>query len=267
MTIAFRIEEVAATDSTNEALRRRAASGEPEGLVLRADRQLAGRGRRGRGWDSPPGNLYVSLLLRPDCGPAMGATVGFVAAIALGAVLRGLIPAAVLHKWPNDLLIGGAKMTGLLLEAGTRADGRLDWLVLGMGVNIVSHPEAGLYPTTDLVASGGPAIAAPDLLQRFLTGFGPAYDTWSRSGFGAAREAWLAHAAGVGDRVVARLEREEVAGRFADLDPDGSLVMALDDGRQRRIAAGDVFFPNLPLPSSGEGRVGEPPMILSDRTG
>jgi BirA family transcriptional regulator, biotin operon repressor / biotin---[acetyl-CoA-carboxylase] ligase len=245
MTIAFRIEEVPAIDSTNEALRQRAAAGGPEGLVLRADEQLAGRGRRGRGWDSPPGNLYVSLLLRPDCAPAMGATVGFVAAIALGAVLRGLTTAPVLHKWPNDLLIGGAKMTGVLLEAGSRPDGKLDWLVLGMGVNIVSHPETGLYPTTDLVASGGPAIAPQDLLERFLTRFAPAYDTWCRSGFGAVRGAWLAHAAGIGDQVVARLEREEISGLFADLDPDGTLVMTLDGGRQRRIAAGDVFFPNL----------------------
>jgi len=245
MTIAFRIEEVATIDSTNDGLRLRAAAGEPEGLVLRADAQTAGRGRRGRGWSSPPGNLYVSLLLRPGCAPALGATIGFVMAIALGTVLRPLTPLPVLHKWPNDLLIGGAKVTGVLLEASTGADGELDWLVLGMGVNIVSHPDGGLHPATDLVASGGPALAPQDLLRRFLTEFGPAYDTWARSGFGALRPAWLAHAAGVGDRVVARLEREEVAGRFADLDPDGTLVMALEGGRQRRIAAGDVFFPNL----------------------
>jgi BirA family biotin operon repressor/biotin-[acetyl-CoA-carboxylase] ligase len=245
MSIAFRIEEVPAIDSTNKALRERAAAGELEGLVLRADEQTAGRGRRGRDWESPPGNLYVSLLLRPPCAPAMGATVGFVAAVALGAVLRGLTPAPVRHKWPNDLLIGGAKMTGVLLEAGTEPGGRLDWLVLGMGVNIVSHPETGLYPTTDLVASGGQAIASRALLDRFLTRFGPAYDIWSRSGFAAVRGDWLAHAAGIGDRVVARLEREEIAGRFADLDPDGALVMTLDSGQNRRIAAGDVFFPNL----------------------
>jgi BirA family biotin operon repressor/biotin-[acetyl-CoA-carboxylase] ligase len=245
MTIAFRIEEVPEIDSTNEGLRQRAAEGELEGLVLRADAQTAGRGRRGRGWTSPPGNLYVSLLLRPDCPPAAGATLGFVAAIALGAVLRDLTPAKVLHKWPNDVLVGGGKITGMLLEAGTQADGKLDWLVLGLGVNIVSHPEGGIHPATDLVTSGGRTIAPQDLLQRFLTGFGSAYDRWSRSGFGAMREAWLAHAVGIGDRVVARLEHEEIAGRFADLDPDGTLVMALDDGRQRRVAAGDVFFPNL----------------------
>ena len=83
------------------------------------------------------------------------------------------------------------------------------------------------------------------MLDRFLTGFGPAYDIWCRSGFASVRGDWLAHAAGIGDRVVARLEREEVAGSFADLDPDGALVMTLDSGQSRRIAAGDVFFPNL----------------------
>jgi len=245
MSIVFRIAEVPAIDSTNAALREKAALGEAPGLVLRADEQTAGRGRRGRGWDSPAGNLYVSLLLRPDCKPVEGATVGFVAAVALGRVLRDLTPADVLHKWPNDLLIGGKKMTGILLEAGTKPDGRLDWLVLGMGVNIRSHPETGLYPTTDLVASGGPSLTARQLLDRFLAVFGPAYDAWEQGGFKAIRADWLAFAAGIGERVVARLEREEVAGSFTDRDPDGALIMQLDSGQQRRIAAGDIFFPNL----------------------
>jgi BirA family biotin operon repressor/biotin-[acetyl-CoA-carboxylase] ligase len=250
MTIAFRITEVPSIDSTNAALRDKAArgvqeGGEPEGLVLRADEQTSGRGRRGRGWDSPAGNLYVSLLLRPDCKPAEGATVGFVAAVALGRVLRDLTPADVLHKWPNDLLIDGRKMTGVLLEAGTKPDGKLDWLVLGMGVNIRSHPETDLYPTTDLVASGGPSLLPRELLDRFLAVFGPFYDAWREGGFRAIRADWLAFAAGVGERVVARLEREEIAGSFTDLDPDGALIMQLDSGQQRRIAAGDIFFPNL----------------------
>ena len=245
MTIAFRITEVPSIDSTNAALREQAAAGEPEGLVLRADEQTAGRGRRGRDWNSPAGNLYVSLLLRPDCAPAQGATIGFVAAVALGRVLRDLTPADVLHKWPNDLLVGGGKLSGVLLEAGTKVDGRLDWLVLGMGVNIRSHPETGLYPTTDLVASGGPSLSSRELLDRFLAVFGPAYETWVQGGFQAIRADWLAFAAGIGERVVARLEREEVAGSFADLDSDGALIMRLESGQQRRISAGDVFFPNL----------------------
>ena len=245
MTIAFRITEVSSIDSTNAALRQRAAEGEPEGLVLRADTQTAGRGRRGRDWFSPEGNLYVSLLMRPDCKPVQGATLGFVAAVALGRVLRDLTPADVLHKWPNDLLINGRKMTGMSLEAGSKPDGLLEWLVLGIGVNIVSHPETGLYPTTDLVASGGPSLMPRELLTRFLEVFGPFYDAWVQGGFQAIRSDWLAYAAGIGERVVARLEREEVTGSFADLDPDGALIMQLDSGQQRRIAAGDIFFPNL----------------------
>jgi BirA family biotin operon repressor/biotin-[acetyl-CoA-carboxylase] ligase len=243
MSIVFRIEEVPVVSSTNSALRERAMAGESEGLVLRADRQSTGRGRRGRGWESPPGNLYVSLLLRPSGTPAFGATLGFVAAVALGVVLRDLTPAQILHKWPNDLLIDGRKMTGLLLEAGTKPDGGLDWLVLGMGVNIVSHPETGLYPTTDLVASGGPALSPRALLDRFLGTFAPLYEQWRKSGFMTVRDAWLEHAAGLGAEIVARLEREEVVGHFADLDPDGTLVMALESGETRRIAAGDIFFP------------------------
>lgn len=245
MTIAFRITEVASIDSTNTALRERAVAGEPQGLVLRADHQTAARGRRGRSWDAPEGNLYVSFLLRPDCLPAEAATVGFVSAVALGRVLRDLTPAEVLHKWPNDLLVGGAKMSGTLLEAGSKPDGRLDWLVLGIGVNLRSHPEIEGYPTTDLVASGGPTITPQDFLKRFLAVFGPFYDAWEQGGFQAIRADWLAFAAGVGQRVVARLEREEVAGSFTDLDPDGALVMQLDSGQQRRIAAADIFFPGL----------------------
>jgi BirA family biotin operon repressor/biotin-[acetyl-CoA-carboxylase] ligase len=250
MTIAFRITEVASIDSTNTALRERAAlpveeGGEPEGFVLRADHQTAARGRRGRSWDAPEGNLYFSVLLRPDCLPAEAATVGFVSAVALGRVLRDLTPAEVLHKWPNDLLVGGAKLSGTLLEVGTRPDGRLDWLVLGIGVNIRAHPEIPGYRTTDLVASGGPSIMPQELLTRFLAVFGPFYDAWEQGGFQAIRADWMAFAAGVGQRVVARLEREEVAGSFTDLDPDGALIMQLESGQQRRIAAADIFFPNL----------------------
>jgi BirA family biotin operon repressor/biotin-[acetyl-CoA-carboxylase] ligase len=243
MSIAFRIEEVPAISSTNLALRERAAAGELEGLVLRADEQHSGRGRRGRGWTSPPGNLYVSLLLRPAGTPAFGATLGFVAAVALGRVLRRLTVAQVFHKWPNDLLIDGKKMTGLLLEAGTQPDGKLDWLVLGIGVNIISHPETGLYPTTDLVASGGAALSPRALLDLFLEAFAPLYEQWRQKGFMAVRDAWLEHAAGLGTEIVARLEREEVTGHFADLDTDGNLVIALKNGGTRRIAAGDIFFP------------------------
>jgi BirA family biotin operon repressor/biotin-[acetyl-CoA-carboxylase] ligase len=243
MTLQFRVEHIAEIDSTNDAVRQRAQAGEAEGLVIRADRQTAGRGRRGRHWESPPGNLFVSILLRPERPLAEAATLGFVAAVALGHVIRPLVRNLVEHKWPNDLLIDGKKATGLLLEAAGRPDGSVDWVVLGIGVNISSHPDQALYPTTDLWSQGADRIAPAVLLEAFLGRFGPAYREWRSVGFPACRGAWLEHAAGLGGPIIARLERETIEGRFVDLDPTGALVMQLADGSVRRIAAGDVFFP------------------------
>ena len=129
-------------DSTNEEAKRLAAAGAPAGTLVWAGEQLAGRGRRGRGWASPPGNLYVSLLLRPACPPAQACQLNFVAAVALAEAVSALLPAGagVALKWPNDVLVGGAKVSGILLEASAALDRSIDWLVIGAGVNIASHP-------------------------------------------------------------------------------------------------------------------------------
>lgn len=171
MTLGFRIEHVAEISSTNEAVRLRALSGEAEGLVILADRQTAGRGRRGRHWELTIGNLFVSILLRPRRPLAEAATLGFATAVELGRVIRPLVKSRVEHKWPNDLLIGGRKATGLLLEAAGRPDGGTDWVVLGIGVNISSHPDQGLYRTTDLWGEGADRITPAGLLDAFLGRF------------------------------------------------------------------------------------------------
>ena len=243
MSLIFRVETVAEIDSTNDELKRRALAGAEEGLVLRAGLQTAGRGRRGRNWVSEPGNLYVSLLLRPEKSAADAATLGFVAAIALGRLLRAILKVPVLHKWPNDVLVDGRKISGILLESGGITGGKVDWLVLGMGVNLRHHPEASLYPTTDLVAAGGPSLTADQALDLLLAEFQPCYETWLCQGFAALRADWLAHCAGLGETVLARLEKEEVSGRFDDIEADGTLIVALSDGSRRRIAAGDIFVP------------------------
>ncbi|WP_374651860.1 biotin--[acetyl-CoA-carboxylase] ligase [Dongia sp.] len=243
MSPIFRAERIAEIDSTNEALKHRAIAGAEEGLVLRADVQTAGRGRRGRHWVSEAGNLYMSVLLRPAKPPAMAATLGFVVAIALGRLLRALVTVPVQHKWPNDVLVDGRKISGILLESGGIVGGKVDWLVLGIGVNLHHHPEGGLYPTTDLVAAGGPSLTPDQAMDLLLGEFGPLYEVWLRSGFGALRADWLAHCSGLGENVVARLEREEIVGRFEDIDPDGTLVLALADGSRRCLAAGDIFMP------------------------
>ena len=241
MSLSFRIEQVAEIDSTNEACRLRALAGEAAGLVIRADRQTAGRGRRGRTWSSPPGNLYASVLLRPQRPASEAAALGFAAVMAIGDVAEALLPPGtpVQHKWPNDLLIDGSKASGILLEA------QPGFVVLGIGVNIASHPADTPYPATALVAAGAAAITPQVLLERLLTAFAPLYDSWERAGFAALLPAWRRRAAGLGETLEVRLERETLTGRFRDLEPDGTLRLGLSDGTERRIAAGDVYLPAM----------------------
>jgi BirA family biotin operon repressor/biotin-[acetyl-CoA-carboxylase] ligase len=241
MRFSFRIEQVAEIDSTNEACRLRALAGEAAGLVIRADRQTAGRGRRGRNWSSPEGNLYTSILLRPKRPASEAAALGFAAVMAIGDVAEALLPPGtrVQHKWPNDLLIKGGKASGILLEA------QPGFVVLGIGVNIASHPADTPYPATDLVAAGVAPIAPQALLERLLSAFAPLYESWERAGFAGLLPAWRRRAAGLGEAIEVRLERETLTGIFRDLEPDGTLRLGLSDGTERRIAAGDVYFPAM----------------------
>jgi BirA family biotin operon repressor/biotin-[acetyl-CoA-carboxylase] ligase len=242
MSLRFRIEQVAEIDSTNEACRLRALAGEQAGLVIRADRQTAGRGRRGRSWSSPEGNLYTSILLRPQRPAFEAAALGFAAVMAIGDVAEALLPAGtpVQHKWPNDLLIKGGKASGILLEA------QPGFVVLGIGVNIASHPADTPHPATDLVAAGAAPISPQALLERLLAALAPLYDNWERAGFAALLQAWRRRAAGLGETIEVHLERETLSGTFLDLEPDGTLRLGLSDGTERRIAAGDVYLPARP---------------------
>lgn len=242
MSLIFRVETSAEIDSTNDALKARAQRGAEEGIVLRADVQTAGKGRRGRKWVSEAGNLYTSLLLRPTKTPAEAATLGFVMAIALGRLLRAVLKAPVEHKWPNDVLVDGCKISGILLESGGITGGKVDWLVLGIGVNLRHHPAETLYPTTDLLAAGGPVLTPDQALDLLLAEFRPLYAAWVAGGFAALRADWLAHCRGLGEPIVARLERDEISGRFEDIDADGTLLIRTDDGALKRIAAGDIFL-------------------------
>lgn len=245
MGLAFRIVTLGETDSTNRALKERAAAGEAEGLVLIAERQSAGRGRRGRGWDSPPGNLYASLLLRPRLPLRRAATLSFAAALAVKDSVQPLLAAPVRLKWPNDVLVGGRKLSGILLECGSKASGGIDWLVLGVGINLVSHPQPSLYPATDLVAAGGPSLAPAAALALWLKAFAPLYAAWIDD-FAPIRERWLEGAEGIGRAIVADLGGERVEGILRGIDAEGSLLLDLAGEGMRRIAAADIIFQEAP---------------------
>lgn len=239
----YRLVEHAEVDSTNDEARVLAEAGAPEGTLVWALRQRKGRGRRGRGWQSPSGNLFFSLVLRPDCGPAIAAQVSFLAAVALGEALTVLLPPTVRIglKWPNDVLVNGAKVAGILLETDIDAQGTTAWLVLGVGVNVRHRPEDVPYPATSL-AEAGAATDAAAVLAGFAECFADRYGRWRHTGFADTRAAWLARAHGIGSAATARLARRTVDGQALGLDEDGALLLRADDGTVHRIAAGEVQF-------------------------
>ena len=232
-----------AVDSTNDIARTMAAEGAPHLTIVIAETQRAGRGRRGRNWVSPPGNLYFSAVLRPQCPVAVAAQIGFLAALTIRETIGdfpGTTP-SVHCKWPNDVLVDGAKVSGILLESSATGADAVDWLVLGIGVNIEHAPSDTERPATSL-AEAGVAGCTP---RRFLEGWVPRfvdwYGRWQSEGFDPVRAAWLAHAADRGGQVEVRLADSVLHGRFTDLDSSGALVLDQESGQRRLIAAGDIF--------------------------
>lgn len=239
---AFQLVALDRVDSTNEEARRLAETGAPAGTVVWALSQTAGRGRRERVWRSPAGNLYFSLLLRPIVPAVRAMQCSFIAANAVADAVQAVLPEPqrVACKWPNDVLIGGRKVAGILLEAAAGEGGRLSWMVIGIGVNIADHPRDTEFPATSLAAEGGAGVNAPGMLERIMSGLDEGLEAWAEEGFAPVRKAWLARAFGLGERIRVRLEKETLEGIFAALEPDGTLVLR-EAGGERRIAAGDVF--------------------------
>lgn len=230
-------------DSTNEEARRQAEGGAPEGLAVLARSQTAGRGRRGRSWESPEGNLFLSLLLRPSVTAAEAAKLSFLAAVALSESIELAAPALagrISCKWPNDVLVDGAKISGVLLESRTRPDGTLDWVIAGIGANLAHRPLNTLYTSTAL-ADHDAAVEPVQFAEWLLARFGYWYERWKAEGFAPLRDAWLKRAQGLGQAIVVRLPEGELHGRFAALDESGALLLDLPDGRRQAITAGDVF--------------------------
>lgn len=238
---AWRLRRYEALPSTSDLCVRLATAGEPEGLAVLALRQTQGRGTRGRTWASSPGALAVSVLLRPR-GPmveagqwALLAAVAFAEALARHAPQPDL-GAAIRLKWPNDLLLGGRKLGGVLIDAATGEDGGFAWLVIGFGANLGAAPE---LDGRDAAGLGGPAApdgAAASLLDRL--------DHWRRvrllEGFAPVRRAWLDRAHPPGTHLRLRVGGQEVGGAFAGLSDDGALLLQAN-GRVHAFHTGEVL--------------------------
>lgn len=241
----FRLIELDEVGSTNDLVRRLAEDGEPEGLFVTAGRQTAGRGRQGRSWLSPPGNLYSSLLLRPAVPLQTAASLSLVVALAVAETVErlsgGRLRPAV--KWPNDVLVDGAKIAGILLESSVDGGGRCAWVAVGVGVNLASSPGAGVsYPTANLAALGCGDVTPRAFIFAYAPLLRGRLAAWETGGFAALREAWLGRAARLGGRVEITLGQERRAGRFVGIDPSGSLLLESAPGRIERVTAGELVL-------------------------
>jgi len=233
--------------STNAEALALALAGE-KGLVwVTAARQTAGRGRRGNTWTSEPGNLFASLLLSDAAPAAHLPELCFVVALGVLDAVAEAAPALAGRlklKWPNDLLLDGAKFAGILIEAESADEKTIT--VVGIGVNCAHHPANPTYPATNLAASG--AVVTPDALMRCLSRAMVArLAQWDcGSGFAAIRSEWLNHAAGIGGDIRVRLADRELTGKFETLDRIGRLMLRLPGGTLEAITAGEVFAPARP---------------------
>ncbi|MFD2183057.1 biotin--[acetyl-CoA-carboxylase] ligase [Rhodoplanes azumiensis] len=238
-------------DSTNAEALRRARDGEAGPLWITAARQSAGRGRRGRAWTSAPGNLFASLLLADPAPIPEASQISFVAALAVHDAVCAVAPSLASRlalKWPNDLLCGGKKLSGILVEGETR-HGLV--VVVGIGVNCAHHPDDTLYPTTDLAAEGEPASPQAVFVALAQAMRGRLAEWDASRGFASIRDAWLARGPAPGTPLLVRFGTTETEGRFETIDTHGNLLITGDEGVQT-IAAGDVFPLHRPdaLPSN-----------------
>jgi BirA family biotin operon repressor/biotin-[acetyl-CoA-carboxylase] ligase len=244
------VEAFEELDSTNAEARRRAEAGATGPVWITARRQTAGRGRRGSAWQTGQGNLAATLLWTTDRKPADAANVSFLAAVAITNVVDDYVPWELTKiKWPNDVLIGGDKVSGILIESGKRPDGRL-WLAIGIGLNIdwspadteraATHVNARLRPDAErltvdvgLEKLSGWLVDFLEVWEKDLEGsfLGTDIFTW-----------WYARGYGLGERCTARLGTETLEGVYEGIDEHGAMILALDNGTERRIAAADVFF-------------------------
>jgi len=238
--------------STNGEAMARARVGERGPIWFVTSEQTAGHGRRHRPWIAPRGNLASSILEVIDVSPAVAATLGFAAGLALEAALRKVSVEASLRsagsddmkfslKWPNDVLAGRQKLAGILLEAEAVPGDRLA-VVVGIGTNVVAAPERTPTPATSLAALGV-HIGAEELFATLSDSWAEFRGIWDNGrGFGEIRHLWLERAAGLGEPVAIQVGGSAVEGTFDTIDDTGCLMVRTADGKRVPISAGDVYF-------------------------
>ncbi|MCZ8178404.1 MAG: biotin--[acetyl-CoA-carboxylase] ligase [Rhizobium sp.] len=240
----FRHEALDDVSSTNTEAFARARAGDSGFLWVTAERQTGGRGRRGRQWVSERGNLYSTLLLIDPAPTETLASLPLAVAVAVHAAIQTVIPAGgepVEIKWPNDVLIGRKKTSGILIEAERLADGRMA-LAIGIGINIKARPDLALYPVTSL-ADQGAAISAQELFAHLFAEMADVLAIWDQGrGIAEIVRRWRRVACGIGEKITVNLPDRSISGIFSGIDDKGILLLDRGPDGMMSVAAGDVFF-------------------------
>ncbi len=229
--------------STNDEAKTLAVAGALHGTIVRSDSQTAGRGRHGRRWESSVGNLYLSYIFRPEIHVRTAAQIGYVAAISVAETIEELAAdvVQVTCKWPNDVLVDGKKVCGILAETSVSPVGAVDWIVLGIGLNLTSHPRDARRPATNLRAAFKQFIAADEVFEALTGRLHEWMDSWLDAGFDRIRRAWLNRAWSVDSDITVTLQGRSVTGRLVGLDTEGALILQRVDGAKETVHYGEIF--------------------------
>ena len=229
--------------STNDVAREQALAGHRGPIWIGAAVQTAGRGRLGRTWVSERGNLYASLMIRPDEKPEKMIALPYLTALAVRqALIRAGAPEDQLAcKWPNDILFNGRKVAGVLIESSIDATGKVDFLIVGIGTNLNYFPDDAQFPATSFAVETKKSIEPQDYLKHLAASFALQWQAWQEFGFDPIRQDWLRYSWGLGEKRRIRTAHHDIVARLQTLDADGALIIKLDDGSESRLYAGDIF--------------------------
>ena len=237
--VSWKIHNYAQLPSTQDYVKELGDEGLPEGIVVQCMTQTKGRGRHGNIWTSPMGGLYMSALLRPECGAQIAGQLSFVVAVAVSAAMDEVLADG--HKktlkWPNDILIDGKKCAGILLESGMNG-AMVNWIAAGIGVNVLSAPEGAVCLQEVCKGRQVPIHPFRDVVLGHLSA---RYKHWRHHGFADIRDEWLAQAHALNQPIKARLAKDEFSGIFKGIDEKGALLLEQEPGKVLDITAADII--------------------------
>lgn len=230
------------TDSTNTRAKDLAARGAPEGTLVISERQTKGRGRKGRSWFSPSqGGIYTSLILRPSISPSEAPKITLLSAVVVAETLRSLTGLSAIIKWPNDILINGKKIAGILTEMSTEMDS-IDHIVVGLGLNVntPSFPDDIREKATSIFIETGKHFPRVRFIQEYLKWYEEYYEIFKRTGFEPVIKRWKELTNIIGQRITVEMVSKKYSGEVQDIDKDGVLILKDNKGKSHRIFSGDV---------------------------